>query len=161
VDFMRKLKGFYKNNRVYVILMGIAALCLIIILSILLSYFTSQTRGSHFGNRLQGIENMDMTDTRLKSIETSLNEEELVESSSVRLFGRIIYMSFFLKDEAKPDDVKTLATGSLDLFSDDEKEFFDMSFLFDRELEDEEDRSFPIIGYKRGGHTTISWTNLD
>jgi len=157
---MRKLKAFYRNNRVYVILMGIAVLCLIIVLSILLAYFNSQTRGSLYGNRLQGIENVEITDSRLRTIETSLNENNIVEKVNVRVIGRIIYLNFHLVDAAKPTEVKAIAINSLELFNDDEKDFYDMAFLFNRKLVDEEDTSFPVIGNKRGGQSTISWTNL-
>ena len=100
---MEKLKGFYRNNRIFVILMGIATVCLIVIFVVLFMYFTGQRGGNLWGNRLTGIEAVPIADNRLREIETYLSELEIVNRASTRIIGRVIYINVFLNDGTGAD----------------------------------------------------------
>ena len=52
---MKKLKGFYQNNRIYCILMIVSIVCIILIASAFVYYFIEQTRTDVYGKRLYGI----------------------------------------------------------------------------------------------------------
>lgn len=155
---MGKLKGFYRNNRVFVILMGIATVCLAIILVVLLITFTGQRGGNHWGNRLAGIENHPIADTRLREIETTLSEIEIVDRASLRIVGRIIYINVFLND-GRPSDAQEIAMDSLEFFSEDEQSFYDIHFAFAK-VGEVEDSEFPIMGSLKSSNRTITWTNF-
>ena len=64
---MSKIKGFYQNNRIYCILMAISLFCLALIVSAFVVYFVEQTKTDTYGNRLDGIENVQITDTHITS----------------------------------------------------------------------------------------------
>ena len=57
---MKKLKGFYQNNRIYCILMIVSIVCIILIASAFVYYFIEQTRTDVYGKRLYGIEKYQM-----------------------------------------------------------------------------------------------------
>ena len=154
---MGKLKGFYKNNRVYVILMGIAIFCVALIGSIMIYYMLSQNSGDAYGNRLNGIETISISEVKLTEVKNSLNENEKVDKVSARVKGKIVYLTIYLK-EGKASDAKNIAMKSLDSFSEDEKSFYDIAFIVEK-TGDVEDVTFPIMGYKKSDNTIISWTN--
>jgi len=155
---MSKLKGFYQNNRVFVILMGVSSICLIIILSIVVIYFFDQTSGDAYGNRLNGIETVELTNQKLKKIEETLKQDEKVDKVTVHLKGKIVYINCYLH-VGKATDAKNIAINALTAFSEDERAYYDISFIFDKT--DQEDRgAFPVMGYKKSDNNIISWTNI-
>ena len=155
---MNKIKSFYRNNRVFVILMTVASICLIAILAIVLTYLLGQNNGEVYGNRLNGIETVLIDDHKITTIENMIKEDEKVDKVKVKVIGRIIYINTYLTS-GKGSDAKNIAIKSLDAFNDDEKPFYDISFIFDKP-NDEEDKTFPIMGYKKSDNTIISWTNF-
>ncbi len=154
---MKKLKGFYKNNRIFVILMGIAIFCVAIIASAFLYIVLSQNTGELYGNRLNGMETVQISKDRLTTLENTIKEDSKVEKVSSRIQGKIIYINIYIK-EGKAEDAKNLAIKSLDFFSTDEKSFYDIAFSLNKD--DVEDVTFPVLGYKKSDNTIISWTNF-
>ena len=61
---MGKLKGFYKNNRIYCIMMAISIFCIALIGVAFLVYFINQTKTDAYGDRLNGIENVNTIDIK-------------------------------------------------------------------------------------------------
>lgn len=154
---MKKLKGFYKNNRIFVILMGIAIFCVAIIASAFLYIVLSQNTGELYGNRLNGMETVQISKDRLTTLENTIKEDTKVEKVSSRIQGKIIYINIYVK-EGKVEDAKNIAIKSLDFFNNDEKSFYDIAFTLSKD--DVEDVIFPILGYKKSDNTIISWTNF-
>lgn len=101
---MKKLKGFYKNNRVFVILMGIAIFCLAIIATAFVYIILSQNTGDLYGNRLNGIETIEIAKTRLTELEKTIKEDEKVEKATSRIKGKIIYINIYIKEFIKSKD---------------------------------------------------------
>ena len=154
---MKKLKGFYKNNRVFVILMGIAIFCLAVIISAFVYIVLSQNTGDLYGNRLNGIETVEIAKTRLTELEKTIKEDEKVEKVTSRIKGKIIYINIYIK-EGKGTDAKNIAIKSLEFFTEDEKAFYDISYSLNK-TGDVDDVTFPIMGYKKSDNTIITWTN--
>ncbi|MDD2505269.1 MAG: hypothetical protein PHF21_03215 [Bacilli bacterium] len=155
---MKKLKGFYNNNRVFVILMGIVIFCLAIIAVSFIYVIISQNNGDLYGNRLNGIETVKITDDRLSKLHESILKDKQVEKVSSRIKGRIIYINIYVK-EGKVKDASKIAIDSLDFFTEDEKAFYDISYSLLKN-DDKEDASFSVMGYKKSDSTIISWTNF-
>lgn len=155
---MKKLKGFYQNNRIYCILMGISILCISLVAIAVLLYFINQTKTDVYGNRLNGIESVAISTEHKDEVISFINEQEIVEKSSINVQGKIIYINVYLND-GKVDDAQSIAVKILEQFTDDEKEFYDLNFTFTKE--DSEDTTFPIMGYKKSDKTIISWTKVN
>ena len=135
---MNNIKKFYKNNRIYCILMGISIFCLALIAVLGIVYFVNQTKNDKYGDRLNGIE-----------------KNELVEKASISVKGKIVYITVTLKD-GKRQDAEGIAVKSLSGLTEDEKAFYDVSFAFTKN----EDETFPILGYKKSDATIISWSKV-
>lgn len=152
---MGKLKGFYQNNRVYCILMAVSIFCLALIAAAVVFYFINQTKNDVYGNRLNGIESVTITNEHKNEIIDYIKENEKVESVVLNVKGKIIYISIFLTD-GKYEDAQNIAIKSLDKLTEDEKNYYDINFIFDRNSE--ENTIFPIMGYKKSDATIITWT---
>ncbi len=155
---MKKLKGFYHNNRIYCILMGVSLLCIILIVAAFLMFFVHQTKNDAYGSRLNGIESVEISKEHKDEILSFINEQEIVEKSSINIKGKIIYVNVYLKS-GKVDNAQSLAVKILEKLSEDEKNFYDINFTFVKESE--EDTTFPIMGYKKSDKTIISWTKAN
>ena len=156
---MKKLKGFYHNNRIYCILMGVSLLCLILIAVAFLMFFVDQTKTDVYGNRLNGIESVEISKTHKDEVISFITEQEIVDKATINIKGKIIYINVYLK-EGKVDDAQSLAVKILEKFSEDEKNFYDINYTFTL-TEEKEDSPFPIMGYKKSDKTIISWTKVN
>ena len=137
---MKKLKGFYQNNRIYCILMIVSIVCIILIASAFVYYFIEQTRTDVYGKRLYGIESVKISDDKQKEIEEKIKENEKINKVIFDLKGKIIYLAIELKEGTT-----------------EEKEFYDINFIFTNTAEDDNAKFFPLMGYKKSDATLISW----
>ncbi len=122
-------------------------------------FFVNQTKNDSYGNRLTGIENVEITKEHKDEIVAFLGEQEIVEKATIDIRGKIIYINIYLKS-GKVDDAQSLAIKSLDKLTEDEKNFYDINYTFTKTSE-EEDPTFPMMGYKKSDKTIISWTKAN
>lgn len=153
----KKLKSFYKNNRVYSILMIISVICIVAILVGVVLYFLGQTSKDKYGNRLEGIESVQIKDDKITDIEKKITENELVKSTEVVIKGKLIYVSITLNSGTHADS-ESIAQSSLELFSEEERAFYDIQYIVDNE-DDSIEENFPVMGYIKAGNSVIKWTN--
>lgn len=149
---INKLKNFYKNNRIYSILMIVSIICLIIMASAVVIYFVNQTVSSPYGNRLDDIGNHDIS-KNIEEIESLLNSTKGVLSSNVRTQGKIIYITVEVEKTKTNEDIQNIALSTLEKLSDEDKAYYDMQFIFNRE------GMASYLGSKASSKTVISWAN--
>ena len=126
---MNNIKKFYKNNRIYCILMGVSIFCLALIAVLGIVYFVNQTKNDKYGDRLNGIESVQITDDHINEMVSEIEKNELVEKASISVKGKIVYITVTLKD-GKRQDAEGIAVKSLSGLTEDEKAFYDVSFAF-------------------------------
>ena len=153
----KKLKSFYKNNRVYSILMIISIICIVAILVGVVLYFLGQTSKDKYGNRLEGIEKVEIKESKLNDIEKKITENELVNNVDAVLKGKLVYITITLNTGTHAD-TESIAQSSLDLFSEEEKAFYDIQYIVDNK-DDKIEENFPVMGYIKAGNSVIKWTN--
>ena len=153
----KKLKSFYKNNRVYSILMIISIICIVAILVGVVLYFLGQTSKDKYGNRLEGIEKIEIKESKLNDIEKKITENELVNNVDAVLKGKLVYITITLNTGTHAD-TESIAQSSLELFSEEEKAFYDIQYIVDNKDEKIEE-NFPVMGYIKAGNSVIKWTN--
>ena len=137
----------------------IIILCILLIGAAFIMFFVNQTKNDSYGNRLTGIENVEITKEHKDEIVAFLGEQEIVEKATIDIRGKIIYINIYLKS-GKVDDAQSLAIKSLDKLTEDEKNFYDINYTFTKTSE-EEDPTFPMMGYKKSDKTIISWTKAN
>ncbi len=153
------MKKFYKENRIFVILMGIVLVCVAIMLIMAAKYVIKSNTNNTYGNRLDGIKDVEI-DKKMKSeMKKSIKDMTKVSSVTINIHGKIIYFDIdFIKD-ATVDEAKGVAVKCMELLEEEYKNFYDMQFLFTKSEKSDEEDKFPIIGYMKAGATTISWSN--
>lgn len=149
---LKKFKKFYKNNRIYCILMIISCLCIILVGTSVIVYFVAQSKTSPYGDRLNGIEEHDLG-SALSDLEAFYKEQKGVKSVNVRVQGKIIYVTVDVEDTVKNEEIQNIATSSLEKISEDNRGFYDLQFIFTR------DAYNPFFGSKISTNTNITWSN--
>lgn len=155
------MKSFYKKNRVFIILMAIVFVCTAIIMFLLAKYVINSNTGNKYGNRLDGIQDVIISNDKKSEMVESLEKEEKINSVTINVHGKIINFVIDFKDDATVENAKSIAIKCLDFFEEEYRNFYDLQFLCQKkDLKDEDDKDkFPIIGYIKAGATTISWSN--
>lgn len=149
---LNKLKNFYKNNRIYSILMIISLVCLILMASGVVIYFINQTVSSPYGHRLDDIKDHNI-DKYIDELKTYYKDGKNVKTSNIRIQGRIIYVDVEMEKSATNEEIQNLAVGCLTHIPDTEKNYYDIQFIFKRE------GLTPYLGSKSASNTVISWAN--
>ncbi len=147
-----------KENKVLLALALILIVCFGLILFVLFKYFYVGDNSDKYGDRLEGIESHKVH----KELETEIKElykDDKLSLKSVKVSGKIIYVTFDLTEVIKVNDTKNLVLKSLEKFSDDEKSYYDIQFIVTCESEGStENKLYPIMGYKNSSSIEIIWT---
>lgn len=141
-------------------LLSIICFLAFIIILIMMYLFFSMFIGSNgkYGDRLEGIEEVELSKKDLTSVEDSLKENNEVTDASARVQGKIIYIHIEFTRETSLDRAKEIAVISLEKFDEDEKKFYDFGFsLTQVEQEGTEDKGFVVTGSKNANLDSISW----
>ena len=127
-DFFKKIKSWANKNKGFAI---IIALGFILFLILLIIFFQMLIGGSSdkYGNRLDGIDKVKISNETFEEVKKEVTDTELVEEVSTRLQGKIVYMTITLKSDTSKDKAKEIASATLDNYSEDELKFYDFSFF--------------------------------
>lgn len=136
------------------LVVGIAIFILVLIgFFILKSVLFPSEAKAIYGNRLEGIEKVKITDATKKKITDKLADK--TSKAEVRVAGKLIYIDMTVVGDVDVNTAKALATSTLDEFSDAEKSFYDIQAIISS---DTNTTQFPIIGYKHHSKTAFNWT---
>lgn len=148
---------YVKEHKVESILLLIILSLLLVFFGIFLFLWYGGT-GDLYGNRLNGIENVPISDGYLNDIEKELKKEEIVVKTSSNLKGRLINFLITVKDETNIDEAKEISEIVINGFEEDELDFYDIQiFLLDSGSNEES--NYPYIGYKHKSSDKFVWSN--
>jgi len=147
------MKKILKKHKVIILMF----VCLIVLSIILIKLLDSYNNDAHaiYGNRLEGIDKVKITDTTKKDIEKNIETEGKTEKISVTTQGKIINITITLKDDTSRDDAKKLSDKILEKLTDEQKKFYDIQVFINKKTDE---ASFPIIGYRHHTKEGFSWT---
>ncbi len=114
-------------------------------------------RKSLYGNRLEGLEEHKIEQSRLKEINELLINEKNIESLSYNITGRIINFKIKLDGDVDLITSQSYADKILENFKEEEKQFYDFQVYLYNDVEDSQ--TYPKIGYKHKASITFKWTN--
>lgn len=110
-----------------------------------------------YGNRLNGIKNYRIENTKVEEMKTAIEENDNVDSVSYLLEGRLIDITITVKDETERDEVKKYAEQALTYFTEEQRGFYDIQVLV--ASDNRESEKYPIIGYKHKSSGSLVWSN--
>ena len=150
------MKNFWKENKVLIVLAIIIIVAVIAMAIGLFTYFYSKDT-TVYGNRLNNIEKYPLDkelDQKIKAL-----YESGVESVKIDIKGKIVNVIIDLSKESNKDQAREYASRALGVFTEDELNFYDIQFMMTCSNEENEEKIFPIIGYKNSSSQSIVWTN--
>lgn len=117
-----------------------------------------------YGNRLEGIEEVEITKKQQDEIISLLKKEDIVVDASSNIKGRILNVTIIVKEKTKLNNAKKLTSIITDELEDDQKKFYDIQVFLDNEKEEVD--GYPTIGYqakskKSFKYSSASYEDLD
>ena len=144
---------YVKKNKKTFIVIGIFLLFVILLIPIKIAFFPNNGKAL-YGDRLDGIEKVKITDSQLKKVKTTLKDQPIVDATA-RVSGKTVEITITVDAEVSLDVAKEIGTKAIETFKKDQKEYYDFQIFVIKEKESTE---FPIIGYKHHKLDKITWT---
>ena len=156
---MKKIGKFLKEHRIFTMLMAIVVVCLVLIITVLINVFGGFGEDANkYGNRLEGIDKVEITKKRESDFENNIANNEKIKSVDLRAQGKIVYITIQVEPGVMLEEAKSIAQKSLDEFSDEEKAFYDFQFMLKQNSTENSD-GFIISGAKNKNSAKPSWNN--
>lgn len=147
---------FIKKHKV-----GIIATIVVIII-IVLSYFALKSmfiignETGKYGNRLDGIENVEIKKEQTDKLIQEMEEIKDIKNVKYNLQGRLVYLIVEVTNDTAVEVAKGYANKMLSYFDDDQKGFYDIQVFI--KSDSEESTVYPIIGAKHKTSASFVWT---
>lgn len=150
---LEKIKNWIKNNKGFSVIILLALVLVIILVIIFISLLKSNS-SNKYGNRLDGIKDVEITKEVYDGVKDEVMATEVVEEVTTRLQGKIVYTTITLKSDTSIDKAKEIASNTLDNYSEEELGYYDFSFFL-KWSTDEGDKV--ITGNKHNNMDSITW----
>lgn len=148
------MKKFIKNNKLTVITFIICVIFVIIVFAVKLTFFPDEAKAI-YGDRLDGIEEVEITSKQQDNIISKLEEKAEVKKAEVDIKGRIINTIITVNDDVEVNSAKALTTTITDTLEEDQRSYYDIQVFIKK---DNDDARYPIIGYKHQDKDSFSWS---
>ena len=152
------MKKFFKENKTLTILLCIAIICIVVSVTLLFKYFYFGNGGSKFGTRLEGIENVIISDETKENTIKNIESNEIVEKATIIVTGKRVDIKIVYNSNANLTEAQNVAVLTLDNFSEAEKKFYDFEFTIKQEAT-ETAEGFLLMGAKNVNGTNLVWVN--
>ena len=148
------MKKFIKNNKLTVITFIICVIFVIIVFAVKLTFFPDEAKAI-YGDRLEGIEEVEITSKEQDNIISKLEEKAEVKKAEVDIKGRILNFIITVNDDVELDAAKALTGTITDTLEKEQTRYYDIQVFVKK---DNDDARYPIIGYKHQDKDTFSWS---
>ena len=148
------MKNFIKNNKVTVVAFIICVIFVILVFAVKLTFFPNEGTAI-YGDRLDGIEEVEITDKQQEDIIKSLEDKDEVKEVSCDIKGHTLNVLITVDDDVELDPAKALTSSITDNLEEDQTSYYDIQVFISK---DNDDTRFPIIGYKHQNKDGFSWT---
>ena len=148
------MKKFIKNNKLTVITFIICVIFVIIVFAVKLTFLPDEAKAI-YGDRLEGIEKVEITSKEQDKIISKLEEKAEVKKAEVDIKGRILNVIITVNDDVELDVAKALTGTITDTLEKDQTSYYDIQVFVKK---DNDDARYPIIGYKHQDKDTFSWS---
>ncbi len=146
------MKYIKKNKKTFIVI-GIFLLFVILLIPVKIALFPNAGKAL-YGDRLDGIEKVEITDSQLKKVKTALKDQPIVDATA-RVSGKTVEIIITVDAEVSLDVAKDIGAKAIEPFKKNQKEYYDFQIFVTKEKESEE---FPIIGYRHHKLDKITWT---
>ena len=155
---MKNIKKFYKEHRIFMILMAIVIVCIVLIATVLIQCFYVGNGSNKYGNRLENSENYNITEERINDSESKLLTTEKVKKAEIKITGRIVYIDLLFVEGVGLVEAQSIALKTLEDFNENESKYYDFNFTLKQEATEQSD-GFLISGAKNKNGNGLIWNN--
>lgn len=146
---------YIKEHKVTVFVV-ILFIIIMIILFKLSSIFMGNNGKGIYGNRLDSISNVPISDSLKGEIKSNISSSNITKNVDVFVKGKIINVIITCNQDVSSFDAKGLSDKVVDSLNDEEKKLYDVQIFIKKS---KDDASFPIIGYRHRNKDGFSWTS--
>lgn len=140
-------------------IIGGLSLVLLIIMLIIFGRMIFTGNNGEYGDRLNGLVNVDKSIT--EKIISETKELTEVENITIRTQGKIIYTTIIFKENVTKEKAKEIANNTLKKYSEEITKSYDFEYFLTQNIkveEGKEDPSYTIAGAKHPDTDSITWT---
>lgn len=145
-----------RNNKVLLVLLGILAVCFIVIAILFYKYFYAGAGGTKYGNRLNDIDKYPLSTNLIEDIKSLYTDNSKVGTIKVNTEGRVIYINMDFKETLKVNEAESLAEKALEKIGEQNLTYYDVHFILTYSGE-EENENFPLFGAKSSNSLKVVW----
>ncbi len=153
---MKKIKEIWDSNRIVLVLSFVIIICFVVIFVIGIKLFVG-VNSSPYGDRLEGLSEHAIKDEDKSSIIDKYKENESVKDVDIHAQGKILYIKINFEG-INLDKAKEIVNKSLETYSEDIKNNYDLEFIL-LEESTEEVPGFTIMGAKNIHRNNVIWNN--
>ena len=146
MNFIKSHKNLIIFITIFVILMILAGVCGYVL-------FATDESSDKYGNRLNGIENVLITEERFNTVKEKITSNKNVNRVTANVTGRIVKVFIEVKKETDEKTIDELLNIILTNFTEEEKKFYDFETFITNE---EKTELYPMIAYRH--HNNITFT---
>lgn len=144
------------DTKILLVLLAILIACFVIIGLLFYKYFYAGTSDSSYGDRLEGIENYPLSDNLESEINSIYENTKSINTVTVHVKGKIIYVNIDFKESVKVDTAKSEAVKVLDKIGEENLKYYDVQYILTYSGE-AENENFPIFGAKSANSLKVVW----
>ena len=140
---------------------GILIVSFIILTILILGFFAIKSmflignETDKYGNRLDGIENVKITEKQIKNLDEEIKAIEGIKKFEFDIEGKLIYVIIQVSNETAIEVSKGYANKVLENLEDEQKSYYDIQVMITSDSEESE--VYPIIGAKHKTSTSFVW----
>lgn len=151
---MKKIFSFLSSHKLYILIIVLLVICILAFFA-MKSFLYPDDANTVYGDRLDGIEEVTISNDRKTEISDKIKENEGITSVTISTKGKIVNIHIIATTAANAVEVmQELSTTALENFSEKEIAFYDFQFFIKNE-----DANYDLIGYKNKNSETISWNS--
>ena len=145
MDFLKKNKSM--------IVAGLILLAVVVTIFIVKDTVMFDESQAEYGNRLEGIDKVKVTDDQIKEIKNNLKDN--MKSVELSIQGRTINIIIEVNPDTSVGDAKSYAEKALETLTEEQKSYYDIEALVKNSADKDH---YPIIGYKHKTRGSYTWT---
>jgi len=152
---LERVKSFIINHK-YLMLSLLLFIIVVIIMTIALKDLLFSNKGGTYGNRLDGISDVVISEDLKTQVIENIMESEKAESVKIDIYGKNIYITIDFKTDVSLDDAKVVAVKSLSVFNEKEQAYYDFQYILTQKSV-VDNIVFPSMGAKHKASSSIVW----
>lgn len=150
MTFIRKHKLLFGLSLLFVII--------VVIITIFLINISFENENDKYGNRIDGIDNVQISDSKVEEIKNSVLTNTQINKIVYRLDGKLIKFFIEIKENEEELDIENILSIIIEEFDAKEKDFYDFEIFITCEKKKE---PYPVIAYKHRNNEVFTITKKE